>query len=276
MLAIGQELLDDIPRLPPLSGDDETELAYRVASGDLAAAGRLQLQWARYAVFLARRCVRFRSEAEALLSAGMVGLAKAAARWDPARSRFSTTVTFLVRSEIHKAAEKERKRGFRLSPPVVKRPVSLAAAGGVAPEGGVVAYDPADHREPAPAVAAGLSERVRLVAPALESLPEREADILRRHHFDGESIESIARSIGVTHQRVTQLAAKGRERFAREFRRRLDEATPADSPRAVARRRAQVDAVAREFAERLARRAATLEKQRDAAAAKRRARKCPK
>lgn len=75
-------------RVPPMTREEEIELATRARLGDRDAMDRLVLANVRLAVTVAKRFARRRGDFDDLLQAGLRGLVSAAPRFDPGRGRF--------------------------------------------------------------------------------------------------------------------------------------------------------------------------------------------
>lgn len=80
-------------------------------------------------------------------------------------------------------------------------------------------YASAGRRE----LAARLAERIddqRLVArldAALATLGERERDLIRRHYFDGEPLQDVARDLGISRAWASRLHARALDRLRAEL-----------------------------------------------------------
>ena len=81
----------------------------------------------------------------------------------------------------------------------------------------------ADPTVPAnPYAAAELAELRRLVRGAIDRLPERERDVIRRHYFAHRDFRVIAQELGVTPGRISQLHAQALGHVREQLRGRMD------------------------------------------------------
>jgi RNA polymerase nonessential primary-like sigma factor len=95
-------------------GDIEAELQVREAiQAGLDARRDLICANLGWVITLARRAYSGAVSIDELLQAGVIGLLLAVEHFDPARGRFTTYATFLVRQEIHRAIE-DAGPGLRL------------------------------------------------------------------------------------------------------------------------------------------------------------------
>jgi len=80
---------------------------------------------------------------------------------------------------------------------------------------------PAEHRvfadpAPTPETLASLKSEARVMAAAVARLPVRERNIINAHYFDGVQFRTIARDLGVSEPRVSQLHSRAVARL-REY-----------------------------------------------------------
>ena len=97
--------LKDIGKVPLLSGDEEIELAKRMAEGDEAAKAKLSESNLRLVVSIAKRYVsRSNMQFLDLIQEGNIGLLKAVEKFDFTKGfRFSTYATWWIRQAITRA-----------------------------------------------------------------------------------------------------------------------------------------------------------------------------
>ena len=97
--------LKDIGKVPLLTGDEEIELAKRMADGDEAAKAKLSESNLRLVVSIAKRYVsRSNMQFLDLIQEGNIGLLKAVEKFDFTKGfRFSTYATWWIRQSITRA-----------------------------------------------------------------------------------------------------------------------------------------------------------------------------
>jgi len=150
-------------------------------------------------------------EASDLVSSGVIGLAEAWERYDSARGvAFEAYAVPRVRGAIIDAIRasdwvprKARQRSRRTGEPVAM----LVSLDGARTDGESNSHADklADGGCPIPgAEMLALEQRHELVA-TLNRLPEREKMIVTLHYFHGVQLAEIARQLGVTESRVSQL-----------------------------------------------------------------------
>lgn len=137
-------------------------------------------------------------ERDDLVSWGMMGLVNAARAWDPARSRsFSTLACRAIERMIIRGVNREWK------PERESTSVSLdqLIAGNRAESGDDRFIDqlPADENIERTLVQ---TERQEAVRTALETLPDEQRKLIERHYFKEESVEKIAKDLGISRQGV--------------------------------------------------------------------------
>lgn len=137
-------------------------------------------------------------ERDDLVSWGMMGLVNAARAWDPARSRsFSTLACRAIERMIIRGVNRE------WHPDRESSNVSLdSLISGNSGEGGddrFVDQLPADENVERRMVD---TERDVALRTALQTLPEEQRTLIERHYFREESVENIARDLGISRQGV--------------------------------------------------------------------------
>jgi RNA polymerase primary sigma factor len=99
--------LDEVARIPPLSGETERALARRMRRGDRAARERLILSHLRLVVAVAREYGETGMDLLDLIQEGNLGLIEAVDRFDPERGlRLSTYARWWIRQAIGAAIER--------------------------------------------------------------------------------------------------------------------------------------------------------------------------
>ncbi len=151
---------------------------------------------------------RYVPDFDSLVCEALLALIRGAESFDPSRGHRPST--FLVPVIRHACvSEVRRQRKF-----LREVPLYVVTAEGEEME-----------RPDLPAVEPVAEERVlaREVREAVERLPERERLIVERRYGlrDGEpaSAKAVAEAVGLCHQRVAQVAARGVERLRREMTR---------------------------------------------------------
>ena len=137
-------------------------------------------------------------ERDDLVSWGMMGLVNAARAFDPRRSRsFSTLACRAIERMIIRGVSREWK------PEQAQATLSLdGLVFGEDAEGREARFVdqlPADENVEAALVD---TERAVAVRNALKTLPDDQRRLIERHYFDQESVENIARDLGISRQGV--------------------------------------------------------------------------
>ncbi len=100
--------LAEVARIPPLSPEEELDLARRMREGDIEARNRLILAHLRLVVSIAREYGDTGLDLLDLIQEGNLGLLEAAARFDPEKGfRFSTYARWWIRQAIGSAIERQ-------------------------------------------------------------------------------------------------------------------------------------------------------------------------
>ncbi len=73
-----------------------------------------------------------------------------------------------------------------------------------------------------PEAAVAQAELRALVEQELSRLPEEEATLVRRHYFEGEPFEAVARDLGLSRSWASRLHTRAIERLGRRLRRTVD------------------------------------------------------
>lgn len=236
--------------VPVLKRDEEAALIRSwKAGGSLEAFHRIATAYLRLCHSIARYYTSNDAYAEDLAQEGVFGIRRALEDFDPSYgTRFSTFVRRYIQNAI---AEKVSAtmydvsipsrilldvRAGRASPD--RHPRAFAAA---APHVSLDGFPDADEpgagfflADDAPGPLDILVERDtaghygRLVAEALESLPQRERDIVvRRHMFDPpDTLDQIGADIGLTRERVRQLDMRALQKIKRHVQRKVGRRGP--------------------------------------------------
>ncbi len=150
-------------------------------------------------------------EASDLVSSGVIGLAEAWERYDSSRGvAFEAYAVPRVRGAIIDAIRasdwvprKARQRSRRTGEPVAM----LVSLDGARTDGESDSHADklADDGCPIPGADLLSAERRQELIITLNRLPEREKMIVTQHYFHGVQLAEIARQLGVTESRVSQL-----------------------------------------------------------------------
>jgi RNA polymerase sigma factor for flagellar operon FliA len=152
-------------------------------------------------------------DAADLVSCGVLGLAEAWDRYDPERGvafeafaipRIKGAVIDAIRAADwvpRKARQRARTTGEQLAILVSMDEDRGSDSGDRVP----TAERLADESLPEPGSDLVASEDKRELLGTLNRLPERERMIVTLHYFEGVPLQEIARSLGVTESRVSQL-----------------------------------------------------------------------
>lgn len=221
MVRLFDRYLDDIGREPLLSREEETRLARLARNGDRAARHRLVSANLRFVVSIARNYQGRGLPMADLVNEGNLGMLRAVERFDESRGvRFVSYAHWWVRRAIVEAVRRES--GLPTGDGRIARAVSLdePSAGGGA---GTLQEVLADDRLPPPEQRLlRLAMRQSLEASLID-VPERERDVVRRYFgLDAERPESlnrIARDLGITRERARQLKERGLARLRAHARR---------------------------------------------------------
>jgi RNA polymerase sigma factor for flagellar operon FliA len=152
-------------------------------------------------------------DASDLVSCGVLGLAEAWDRFDPERGiafeafaipRIKGAVIDAIRAADwvpRKARQRARETGEQLAVLVSMDEDHGSESG----ERMSTADRMADEQLPEPGTELMESEDKRELIGTLNRLPERERMIVTLHYFEGVALQEIAKSLGVTESRVSQL-----------------------------------------------------------------------
>ncbi len=232
---------------PLRAAPDELWMEF-VHSRDPSARDRLVARYMPLAGTLAARLFRLRVDDSVLfgdyLQYAHVGLLEAVDRYDPQReASFETFSAYRIRGAILNGLGKESEiaaqRGYwrahaqaRLSS---LKPEALRAGGEVGLDDfvqltvglaiGVLLDEPEpDEADPAdasvranPYAGAELAELKRIARRAVEQLPDRERELIRRHYFGQFEFQTIAAEMGITKGRASQLHAQALARIRKNL-----------------------------------------------------------
>lgn len=252
-----ERLRSEAFRAPWLSSEDERALLGAAQAGGRAALAKLCASHLRLVVQIAAQHQRSWVQPEDLVGEGAIGLLEAIDRFDLTQAtRLSTYAGWWIRARIRAYVADSRTivglpatRGARvvraqlanveraLTQALGRTPThaEIAVALGV-PEADVtdialaLATRPAsigdglqsvDPSDPAPGPEAAVSdrERRRLLASRISSLDARDRMIVERHFLrEEESLADLGAALGITRQRVSQIAQRLRRVLADELR----------------------------------------------------------
>lgn len=146
-----------------------------------------------------------------LFQAGMLGVVKAARRWDGSRAKFSTYAALRARGEIidylRSLTGHRRASG---SPPL---PVSLDEVVSIESDGYKTTR--ADSlADPAAEEAYEIAAIAQLLRDALDKLPARDRAVIELRVMGGVRNTEICGALGVVESRISQIVRRGLERLA--------------------------------------------------------------
>lgn len=167
------------------AADSDDALMARVAAGDSGAFDRLAARHMRRAVALAQRMTGNPSDADEIAQDAFLRVWRHAARWDGARSAFTT---WLYRIVVNLAIDRGRRPGW--SP----------------------LEDAAELPDTAPDAVAQIAERqtAALVNRALDALPDRQRAAVVLFHQEGLSLKQAAEILGLSETAFASLLARAR------------------------------------------------------------------
>lgn len=147
---------------------------------------------------------------EEMLDGALFGLSLAAKTFRPELGAFSTYAVTVMTGECNRLLE----RNGRKLPPADVHLVSLSDL--IAREdsdGDALGDLVPDPNAENPIDTASRRELPGVLNEALASLPEREAEVIRRRFFLGENLEKIGAALGRSRQRIYQIERQGLERL---------------------------------------------------------------
>lgn len=263
----------DLARFPPLTPEEETILARAAIAGDPEAREKLISCNLRFVVMVAKRYQYLGLPLEDLISEGNHGILRALKKFDPERGvRFVSYAVHWIMVTIERALDYApmvrqkgkapgevraiRRAANRLAQQIGERPTAaeLAQATGIdeiiiaealhigharsldgpSEDGDLSLLDRlASAERPSPAQEASDAELRDTLNAVLDSLPEREAALLRLNYGLNGATPMIQREIadvmGVTPQRIQQLHAQALDRLRNGLpRQRLEPFTTLD------------------------------------------------
>jgi RNA polymerase sigma factor FliA len=137
-------------------------------------------------------------ERDDLVSWGMMGLVNAARAFDPKRSRsFSTLACRAIERMIIRGVNREWRPDRESAN--VSLDTLISGNAGESGDDRFVDQLPADENVEADMLSTERSDAVR---NALKTLPDDQRRLIERHYFDEESVENIARDLGISRQGV--------------------------------------------------------------------------
>lgn len=192
-------------------------LPAHVSRDDLQGAGRLAL---------VRAAAEFSGDAENLRGFCFVRVRGAILdelrRQDPLSRRVRRRVNAIRRAAIlleqtlgRVPTDAELGDAVMLPAEVVRSTLDAALAAQHADE--TVVAEVADVNTPAASTRAEATELAAIVDVALGRLPVREAEVLRRYHFEGATLQDIASTLGVSIARAHQLRSAGEKRLREDL-----------------------------------------------------------
>ena len=177
-------------------------LALRVREGDSTATEQLWKQVKRYAYTIVRRYGTTATvDFDDLMQTAYFGMLRAAQAYDGEHS-FLSILQYSIRNECR----------VLYAGHCVEAAVSLDAPQGEGEEltlEGLIA----DERIPEVTEAIELEELQRDVRASVDALPERQAEIIRQHYFEGMTLKQIAECMEISTNRVRTIEQAGFKRL---------------------------------------------------------------
>src|SRR4051794_29799 len=177
--------------------DSDEALMVRIAKGDQAAFRLLSRRHVPAMVGLARRVLGNAAEAEDVVQEAMLRVWTNAPRWQP----LAALKTWLTRVVVNLCLDRKRRATM----------LNLEAAGEVA--------DPT----PGAGELAESGERERLLAEAIQTLPERQRSAIVLTYSEGMSNAQVADMLGTSVSAVETLLVRGKQNLRRALRGVIDE-----------------------------------------------------
>jgi RNA polymerase sigma-70 factor (ECF subfamily) len=177
--------------------ESDEALMARVAKGDQGAFRLLARRHLPAMVGLARRVLGNAAEAEDVAQEAMLRVWTHAPKWQP----LAAFKTWLTRVVVNLCLDRKRKRPL----------LDLDAAGDVA--------DPA----PGASEQAERAERDRMLAAAIQQLPERQRDAVLLTYSEGLSNAEVAGVLGTSVSAVETLLIRGKQNLRRALGKLMDE-----------------------------------------------------
>lgn len=181
------------------------DLALRFQHGDTEALGALWAGVERFARLVIRRYVPAAcADRDDFLQCAFIGVREAALAYD-GQGSFLTLMGWMVRRECRKAlglygSKREVEVCASLDAPVADGEDAL---GDLIP----------DDSLPSSTDAIELEELRRDVRAAVDALPEREAQIIRAHWFDGLTLAQAGQELGISVERTRQIERQALDRL---------------------------------------------------------------
>lgn len=238
------------PKMPRLSQADERRLVRLIQAGlqspddpkivaaSVRAVNDLVMANLGLVREYARRYYRRHEEKipiEDLIQEGLIGLTKAAWRFDPEKGRFSTYVTYWIKQALRRVAEENslihipinkrevRKNSYELSPPLNLEEVFPDFEEGEPRDWAEVIADPTADR---PDREAERSDLRRLLEKHLTALTDQERIvIIHRYGFDDGVVRTLAdigRPLGLSRERVRQIEKIALEKLRQRLEGEID------------------------------------------------------
>ncbi len=214
--------LDGLKGYPPLTREEEHELALRVKKGEKRARELLVRHNLPFVVSVSRKFLGRGARLDDLIQEGNIGLLKAIEHFDPHKgTRFSTYAIWWIRAYIQKYLRDIRSsvRGGDSEGRVYQRDLSLDVA--LDEEGDVSHLDLLESDLPSPELQALSKERDQDVNEALGRLRKRLGDLgwdivnERLKQESPKTLEELGKRFGVSRERVRQVELRTRAFLAR-------------------------------------------------------------
>ena len=214
--------LQAFKKFPPLTREQEHELALRVKAGEAQAKDLLTRHNLAFVVSVSRKFLGRGARLDDLIQEGNIGLLKAVDHFDPHKgTRFSTYAIWWIRAYIQKYLKDVRStvRGGESEGRPYQRDLSLDAP--LDAEGDVTHLDLLESDLPSPELVALAHERDADVNEALGKLRRRLGDLgwdivnERLKQESPKTLEELGKRFGVSRERVRQVELRTRTFLAR-------------------------------------------------------------
>jgi RNA polymerase sigma factor FliA len=142
---------------------------------------------------------------EDLIAYGRIGLLAAARAFDPNRGpSFEAYASIRIRGAIWDATAADVAMRLR------SRAVARAVTGREDEASALIGLDPEQ--------AVSDAQRVASLVRWLRELPPEQAELIRRHHFEGEDLDRIGRDLGVSRSWASRLHRRAIQRLSKQAR----------------------------------------------------------
>lgn len=229
---------EHLARLVTMSAEDERSLFASYRSGDVAAGKEILARSQRWIARIARRYSPTGRDREDFVQEANVHAIAAMRAFDPSRTRWATFGALCVSRAMQEYATQQchivraptaiwrvalaTSRGETdVSAVATRARITERRAGHIMRH--VAARDVAFSDDAGTATTCtpfddvATAERILAVRGALDALSDRERDIVRRRHYDGETLDAIGETYGISGERVRQLEIRAIEKLGKRL-----------------------------------------------------------